>query len=163
MKTAVVGEDPDGTVTYNPALVDLLGHYGAVPRACRAYATRPTAPEQAAEHRCPTVNSTTELGNVTSALLGNFQSALTGAIGPRVRDTTNVRSRRPCALQSRATARPPGTIGSPLQAVEQLHARRAVDDALADFGEPVRVRHLAEAPSEFVSDGGTELADRLLA
>ena len=37
MKTAVVGEDPDGTVTYNPALVDLLGHYGAVPRACRAY------------------------------------------------------------------------------------------------------------------------------
>ena len=37
MKTAVVGEEPDGTVTYNPALVDLLGHYGAVPRACRAY------------------------------------------------------------------------------------------------------------------------------
>ena len=36
MKTAIVGEDPDGTVTYNPALVDLLGHYGAVPRACRA-------------------------------------------------------------------------------------------------------------------------------
>ena len=37
MRTAVVGEDPDGAVTYNPALVALLGHYGAVPRACRAY------------------------------------------------------------------------------------------------------------------------------
>ena len=37
MKTAVVGEDPDGAVTYNPSLVALLGHYGAVPRACRPY------------------------------------------------------------------------------------------------------------------------------
>ena len=37
MKTAVVGEAPDGTVTFNPSLVALLGHYGAVPRACRAY------------------------------------------------------------------------------------------------------------------------------
>lgn len=37
MKTAVLGEEPDGSVTYNPALVDLLAHYGAVPRACRAY------------------------------------------------------------------------------------------------------------------------------
>ena len=37
MKTAVLGEEPDGTVTYNPALVDLLAHYGTVPRACRPY------------------------------------------------------------------------------------------------------------------------------
>ena len=37
MKTAVLGEEPDGAVTYNPALVDLLAHYGAVPRACRPY------------------------------------------------------------------------------------------------------------------------------
>ena len=37
MRTAVLGEEPDGTVTYNPALVDLLRHYGAVPRACKAY------------------------------------------------------------------------------------------------------------------------------
>ena len=37
MKTAVLGEEPDGTVTYNPALVDMLAHYGAVPRACRPY------------------------------------------------------------------------------------------------------------------------------
>ena len=37
MKTAVLGEEPDGSVTYNPALVDLLAHYGAVPRACRPY------------------------------------------------------------------------------------------------------------------------------
>lgn len=37
MRTAVVGEGPDGTVAYNPSLVALLSHYGAVPRACRAY------------------------------------------------------------------------------------------------------------------------------
>lgn len=37
MKTAVIGEDEAGIVTYNPALVALLNHYGVVPRACRPY------------------------------------------------------------------------------------------------------------------------------
>lgn len=37
MKTAVLGEHADGTVRYHPALVALLRHYGAAPRACRAY------------------------------------------------------------------------------------------------------------------------------
>lgn len=37
MKTAVIGEDNDGTVTYNRSLVALLNHYGAVPRACKPY------------------------------------------------------------------------------------------------------------------------------
>lgn len=37
MKTAVVGEDDAGVVTYNAALVALLAHYGAVPRACQPY------------------------------------------------------------------------------------------------------------------------------
>lgn len=37
MKTAVIGEDEAGIVTYNPALVALLSHYGVVPRACRPY------------------------------------------------------------------------------------------------------------------------------
>lgn len=37
MKTAVVGEDADGVVTYNASLVALLNHYGALPRACRPY------------------------------------------------------------------------------------------------------------------------------
>ena len=37
MKTAVIGEDAEGVVTYNPSLVALLNHYGAVPRACRPY------------------------------------------------------------------------------------------------------------------------------
>lgn len=37
MKTAVVGEDDAGVVTYNAALVALLGHYSAVPRACQPY------------------------------------------------------------------------------------------------------------------------------
>ena len=37
MKTAVIGEDEAGIVTYNASLVALLNHYGAVPRACQPY------------------------------------------------------------------------------------------------------------------------------
>ena len=37
MKTAVIGEDANGVVQYNAALVALLNHYGAIPRACRPY------------------------------------------------------------------------------------------------------------------------------
>ena len=37
MRTAVVGEDPDGLVVYNRALLDLARHYGFQPRACRPY------------------------------------------------------------------------------------------------------------------------------
>ena len=37
MKTAVIGEEPDGLVVYNRALVDLARHYGFQPRACRPY------------------------------------------------------------------------------------------------------------------------------
>ncbi|WP_238370698.1 IS21 family transposase [Heliomarina baculiformis] len=37
MKTAVIGEDEAGVITCNAALVALLKHYGAVPRACRPY------------------------------------------------------------------------------------------------------------------------------
>ncbi len=36
-KTAVIGEDDDGLVVYNRALLDLARHYGFQPRACRAY------------------------------------------------------------------------------------------------------------------------------
>ena len=37
MKTAVLGEDADGYITYNPSLVALLNHYGSAPKACKAY------------------------------------------------------------------------------------------------------------------------------
>jgi transposase len=37
MKTAVIGEDPDGLVIYNRALLDLARHYGFQPRDCRPY------------------------------------------------------------------------------------------------------------------------------
>jgi hypothetical protein len=37
MKTAVIGEDTEGCVVYNRALVDLARHYGFQPRACRPY------------------------------------------------------------------------------------------------------------------------------
>src|SRR3954463_9146504 len=37
MKTDVIGEDLDGLVIYNRALLDLARHYGFQPRACRPY------------------------------------------------------------------------------------------------------------------------------
>ena len=37
MKTAVIGDDADGLVVYNRALVDLARHYAFQPRACRPY------------------------------------------------------------------------------------------------------------------------------
>lgn len=37
MKTAVIGEDDAGVVTYNTSLVALLNHYGSAPKACKPY------------------------------------------------------------------------------------------------------------------------------
>lgn len=37
MKTAVIGEDAEGVVTYNASLVAALTHYGSAPKACRPY------------------------------------------------------------------------------------------------------------------------------
>jgi transposase len=37
MKTAVIGQDAAGVVTYNEALVALLSHYRSAPRACQPY------------------------------------------------------------------------------------------------------------------------------
>jgi transposase len=37
MKTAVIGEDVDGLVVYNRALIDLARHFGFQPKACRPY------------------------------------------------------------------------------------------------------------------------------
>ena len=37
MKTAVIGEDAEGGIVYNRALVDSARHYGFQPKACRPY------------------------------------------------------------------------------------------------------------------------------
>lgn len=33
----MIGESADGMVSYNPSLTALLGHYGALPKACKPY------------------------------------------------------------------------------------------------------------------------------
>jgi transposase len=43
MKTAVIGENAEGLVSYNASLVALLNHYGALPRACRPYRAKTKA------------------------------------------------------------------------------------------------------------------------
>ncbi|WP_207102775.1 hypothetical protein [Paracoccus shandongensis] len=40
MKTAVIGEDAAGVVTYNASLVALLAYYRSAPRACQPYRPR---------------------------------------------------------------------------------------------------------------------------
>lgn len=37
MKTAVIGEDEEGRAVFNNTLLDLAGHYGFVPKACKPY------------------------------------------------------------------------------------------------------------------------------
>ena len=37
MKTAVIGEDDNGHIVYNRALIDFAAHYGFHPKACRPY------------------------------------------------------------------------------------------------------------------------------
>ncbi|MCL4310285.1 MAG: IS21 family transposase [Actinobacteria bacterium] len=39
-KSAVLSHDARGRIRYNPAFLDLCGHYGAVPKACRPYRAR---------------------------------------------------------------------------------------------------------------------------
>ena len=43
MKTAVIGEDADGFVIYNRALLDLARHYGFQPRPAGRIVPRPRA------------------------------------------------------------------------------------------------------------------------
>jgi transposase len=40
MKTAVTGEDEQGHIVYNRALIDFAGHYGFHPKACRPYCAK---------------------------------------------------------------------------------------------------------------------------
>lgn len=40
MKTAVLGEDENEFITYNPSCVALFGHYGSTPKACKAYCAK---------------------------------------------------------------------------------------------------------------------------
>ena len=42
MKTAVLGEDAEGHIVYNRALVDFARHHGFHPRACRPYRAKTT-------------------------------------------------------------------------------------------------------------------------
>jgi transposase len=83
MKTAVIDEDADGRVIYNSSLAALLGHYGAVPRACRPYRAktkgkveRPYA--QFDRWRCEVANARTHAttGRVVAEAFADEQPAL---------------------------------------------------------------------------------------
>jgi transposase len=37
MKTAVLGTGRDGSILYNPTVIDFARHYGFQPKACRPY------------------------------------------------------------------------------------------------------------------------------
>jgi transposase len=72
MKTAVIGEDADGLVVYNRALVDLARHYGFQPRACRPY--RPKTNCDAGQGQQATGGRHRLV--VVAYLRGNLQAAL---------------------------------------------------------------------------------------
>jgi transposase len=89
MKTAVIGEDPDGLVIYNRALLDLARHYGFQPRACRPTARRPRA--RLSVHSA-TFARTSFLVRHSAILMISTPSFATGWIRSPIRAFTRPRS-----------------------------------------------------------------------
>ena len=89
MKTAVIGEDDAGTVIYNASLVFLLRHYGAAPKACKAYRAKTKGK---VERPFRYIRQDFFLGRTfrnLEDLNRQFEQWRTGIANPRVHATTN--------------------------------------------------------------------------
>ena len=92
MKTAVIGEDPDGLVIYNRALLDLARHYGFQPRMVKLSVRSATfAMTSSSAHHSGT--STTSISNFAGGLI---RSPILAYTRPR-----NVSSMKPSPKKSR--------------------------------------------------------------
>lgn len=90
MKTAVIGEDDAGVVTYNSSLVSLLNHYGCAPRACRPYRAKTKGK---VERPFRYIRQDFFLGRVfrdLEDLNGQFDQWRTGIANPRRHATTGL-------------------------------------------------------------------------
>lgn len=88
MKTAVIGEDEAGVVTYNASLVALLNHYGAVPRACQPYRAKTKGKVERPFRYIRQDFFLARTFRNMDDLNGQFDTWRTGVANPRVHATT---------------------------------------------------------------------------
>ncbi|MCK1554485.1 IS21 family transposase [Bradyrhizobium sp. 177] len=143
MKTAVLGEDAEGLVVYNRALVDLARHYGFQPRACRPY--RPKTKGKV-ERPFRYIREDFFLGGVfrnLDDLNGQLRHWLDTVANPRVHATTHrvvneAFAEEKAALQALPSARRAShegmvSVGGNLYSVPDTMRRRVFDvHVLAD-------------------------------
>ncbi len=117
MKTAVIGEDADGIVTYNSSLVAPLNHYGALPRACRPYPAktkgkveRPYRYVRQDFFLAPTFMARSQRSRRSTAC--SPRSEPLSAIGPRTMASAVRESRRIGVALKTARLTPPKTLES---------------------------------------------------
>src|SRR5437763_1952035 len=130
MKTAVLGEDGEGTIIYNRSLVDLARHYGFHPRACRPYRAKTKGK---VERPFRYIREDFFLGGVFSNLDDLNQQLrrwLDGVANPRVHATTH-RVVNAAFAEEKASLRPLPT--PPYQAVLRLE-RRASHEGMVSIG-----------------------------
>ena len=110
MKTAVIGEDADGLVIYNRALLDLARHYGFQPRACRPYRAKTKGK---VERPFRYIREDFFLGasfRNLDDLNAQLRHWLDTVANPRVHATTSASSTRPSPRRSRAEAVAAGAL-----------------------------------------------------
>jgi hypothetical protein len=130
MKTAVLGEDPEGLVVYNRALVDLARHYGFQPRACRPYRAKTKGK---VERPFRYIREDFFLGGVfrnLDDLNGQLRHWLDTVANPRVHATTHRVVNEAFAEEKASLQALPG---APYRAVLRLE-RRASHEGMVSIG-----------------------------
>ena len=131
MKTAVIGEDADGLVIYNRALVDLARHYGFQPRACRPYRAKTKGK---VERPFRYIREDFFLGGVfrnLDDLNEQLRHWLDAVANPRVHATTNRVVNEAFAEERTSLKAPPA---APYRAVLRLGAACVVHEGMVSVG-----------------------------
>ena len=114
MKTAVIGEDDEGSIVYNRALIDFARHYGFQPKACRPYRAKTKGkverPFRYIREDFFLARSFRNLDDLNAQL----RHWLDTVANPRVHATTAASSPRPSPRSSRTSGPAAGAV--PLRA-----------------------------------------------
>ena len=117
MKTAVIGEDAEGHIVYNRALVDFARHHGFHPKACRPYRAKTKGkverPYRYIREDFFLARSFRNLDDLNAQL----RHWLDTVANPRVHATTGRWSTRPSPRRSRISKRCRSCVGGNLYSV----------------------------------------------
>ena len=135
MKTAVIGEDADGLVIYNRALVDLARHYGFQPRACQPYRAKTKGK---VERPFPATSARTSSSAAFSRNLDDLNEQLRhwldAVANPRVHASHPTGSSTRLSPEERTSLKAPPA--APYRAVLRLE-RRASHEGMVSVGGSV--------------------------